>query len=69
MLIPVQFYKDTSKEVLEKGSFDPITLVFSSLVLEIRQTCKTYFSRCKLSLSRNLFQNGGLATKTAAVMP
>jgi hypothetical protein len=43
MLIPVQFYKGTSKEVPEKGSLDPISLVFSSLILEISQTSTTYF--------------------------
>jgi hypothetical protein len=68
MLIPVQFYKGTSKAAPEKGSFDPISLVFISLILEISWTSETYFSRCKQSLSRNSFWNRDLATKTAAAV-
>jgi hypothetical protein len=43
MLIPVQFYKGTSKEVPEKGSLIPFSLESSSLILEISQTIETYF--------------------------
>jgi hypothetical protein len=65
---PSTVLQGTSKEIPEKGSFDPISLVFSSLILEISRTSETFFSRCKQSLSRNLFQNRGLATKTAAAV-
>jgi hypothetical protein len=43
MLIPVQIYKGSSKEVPEKRSFDPISLVFSSFILEISRPAKLIF--------------------------